>query len=498
MSWGGQVRIVFAKDVRQHWWIFALLAGVLLFTILRATAAQPSFGSSIGSYDVFIPLLMIVIVATAVRGDPPAVSTAFWSTQPLETSAVAAAKLVQAALITMAAIASATVVVRWWGVSWGSVLPMIALTAIGAISVAISAALLAALGKEARGMLLGVLTATGIFLAVRTYLPASTRWQTSTWELPVWVSVIAMDVAVLLQLYRLRDLNRSSRMGAAVLVAVTLLSALSAMKPSPPLQRPGARAPQLALTVGSSFPESYGFGVTVDVPDSYAEVFTLLDPTLRIDLPDGSSHALPIVDMPRSSRPATRPVPRRGTASASDSSPLRFTILSGSLTRTMRSRLQATGARVTLEGTLIEYVRREVRRMPLISGVLPSGGENARQQLKMAAGDSVMLALFTSRVFHARNAGPSRVNDFDSQDLKFHVVERATGVVVADLESSWFVSGGWKVLPGIEFTDLRWEVYRPKAAELHDMAWWAKHDLHITNGIPSRITRIHAETVVGR
>jgi hypothetical protein len=89
MTWAGQVRTVFIKDLRQTWWMTTVLV-VLIATFVLGTIAPPPTASRISAVlGALIPLIMLQVLTAILRTDPPALSTAFWATQPLQPTAMA-------------------------------------------------------------------------------------------------------------------------------------------------------------------------------------------------------------------------------------------------------------------------------------------------------------------------------------------------------------------------------------------------------------------------
>ena len=210
MTWGGQVRAVFVKDLRQTWWVLVALVALMLAVVLRMPVWQQVDFAALSLYFGFIPMLMAFALAFAVRADPPGVSTAFWGTQPLEPSAVAAAKLLHSVVLALIVSVGAAAVLQWGRVAPGAWSPVGAVIAIGMITLCVAI------------MMMTVL--------------ASTRWMA-----PLGV-VLALTAWMLLLLYRSERLQSPGTLAssltsvvASLFGAVTLLAMYRARAASTPL-----------------------------------------------------------------------------------------------------------------------------------------------------------------------------------------------------------------------------------------------------------------------
>jgi hypothetical protein len=226
VTWRRQVSAVVVKDVRQRWWMLALLVTVLFVAVLRTTSGPSADDTPFGGADTIVPVLIIWITTGVVRADPPGVPTAFWTTQPLRPSAVAAAKIVQAVLVCLLAGAGAAAILLGRGSGWSEVTSTLLRTLIGIVTFGASGTLLASLGEDWREPVIGAL-ATGLTLfALATLAPEWVRWSTGTMGRLVWAVMLAIAVAAFVRSYIARSMSPRWRMGLAALVTGLCLCAL--------------------------------------------------------------------------------------------------------------------------------------------------------------------------------------------------------------------------------------------------------------------------------
>lgn len=499
MTWGGQVRVVFVKDLQQVWWMLALLAAAMVMTVVRLTVTQPDIGDSFGWYDTLLPLLILWLVTAVVRSDPPAVSTAFWATQPLETSAVAVAKLLQTVIVTGLVIGGVTAILRWWGIAWGDVPTTATVTAIGTMTLAIATAVFAALGANGRGILVGLVLTLASLFALGQWLPVSPWRLSGDATRALWVAFLAADVVILLRLYRMREVSLQWQAAGLIAGAGTVLCAVAASQASSYPMTPGVVAPQLSMTVDPIPATVKPFTVTLDGLVTPAEQLVIRDATIRVVLPDGTSRVLPVLSSenryaavsapPAVRSPGAAPQPRQRTLRAS--SPLNITEW---------TRLRVPGARVTFDGTIVEFAREEQQRVPLVSGVLPPAQPGLQRELQMIVGDTALLATITSRWFMDQRARTMPTALGMSTDLEFRLVDRATRAVGERLDTHSSGGFGTLALPGIRISDTRAELRPPQRllGSASDTSWWSAHEIAIMALVVRRVYRVHAETVVGR
>lgn len=94
MSWFGQIRHVFGKDLQAaRWLLVAYAVGVLIATVVALSAS----GSELVAW-LFL-LTGLISVATVVQADSPTASNAFWASRPFFPEAMLGAKLLFVLLI---------------------------------------------------------------------------------------------------------------------------------------------------------------------------------------------------------------------------------------------------------------------------------------------------------------------------------------------------------------------------------------------------------------
>ena len=492
MSWGGQVRAVFVKDLRQVWWMLAGLAALMTMTVVGLTVSQPTVGESFGWYDTFIPIVILALVISIMRADPPGVSTAFWATQPLRPSAVAAAKLSYAVLVTAMAMVGVTIVLRWWGLDWLAIPQTLMVTVIGTITVATSAVMLVIIGSDRRAILFGLLAVVTTVYVVGLIADYVTLPVDANSALP-WCLFFAVQLWLAAWLYRSRELTLLHRVGSSVLLFMTFTSGMAVRQADPKQFVPNAAPVQARLHVQPVATQSGQFEVSLTDLRAMAEKMQFVDGTVRIERQDGtviirrltgsgSSHGG--ISMDRNSRQTDST-----TWTLQATSPFRF--------RSEWADLYQPGARITVDGTVVESVMTEERRLPLASTDMPPRMFGERRVLQMVPRDTAMLALLTSRWFRIRESGPDELD----AGLEVSLVPRGQrGTFRHRVTGSGSSSTGMSPLPGFWITDTRKELASSDSTLRYaaDTTWWKDYELVFEVPTPTRIYRVHAETVIPR
>jgi hypothetical protein len=500
MTWRRQVRAVVVKDLRQHWWMLALLAGVLTMAVLRLTVAQPAVTGSFGWYGTFIPILIIWISTGVVRADPPAISTAFWATQPLEPSAVAAAKLAQALCVSGMACIAAAMALRWWGIAWSDV-PAAALQAlIASTTVAIGGVALATSGSESRGPLLGIAAAVVAFYTVAHLTPSWVLWSRDLPTNWIWSLMLACTIAAFARSYALREVSVPWRLGGAALVALLGLCALKTFDTPALTVTAGASVPALSITVPPPDGASDVFRMTLDGLHAAATDIRVVDAFVRIEQPDGTALRVPVtgVGIPVNTGPVTPSQRRAGVGR----DPVHWTIRITSARESDREWKPALrrGARITFEGTIAEFAQTTLYRTAIVAGPITAAPRQSRHALAIVSTDTGTFAQFEARWFVPANADPMFDFGMPAYRMDFRIVNRATGRSLGDVGRTVESGNGSEAIPGIRIVDQRAELGfgRGPQAPVTDSAWRAAHELVVSAPTVARAYRAHASTLLSR
>jgi hypothetical protein len=492
VSWGGQVRAVFVKDLRQAWWMLAGLAALMTMTVVGLTVSQPSVGESFGWYDTFIPIVILALVVSIMRADPPGVSTAFWATQPLRPSAVAAAKLSYALLVTGMAMVGVTIVLRWWGLDWLAVPRTLAVTAIGTITVATSAVMMVIIGSDRRAIVLSVLAvgATAYIVGMMTNVVTLPVDPNSAWP---WCLFFAVQLWLAAWVYRSRELTLLHRVGSSVLLFMTFTSGMAVRQADPKPFVPNAPSAQARLRVQPVATQSGQFEVSLTDLRAVAEKMQFVDGTVRIERQDGTIIIRRLTGSGSSHGGISRDRYSRHidttTWTLQATTPFRF--------RSEWADLYQPGARITVDGTVVESVMTEERRLPLASTQMPPRMFGERRVLQMVPRDTAMLALLTSRWFRIRESGP---NELDS-GLEVSLVPRGQrGTIRHRVNGHSSSSTGMSPMPGFWITDTRTELASSDSTLRYaaDTTWWKDYEFVFEVPAMTRVYRVHAETVIPR
>ncbi len=231
MTWPAQVRHVFFKDCRQFWLVPAVLLVATGLRAARAVGAIASFGTLELPVDMLSALAIAFAMGVVVLADPPARTTAFWATQPLQPSAVAAAKLVFLFAILAMLVTVAIVVASAWHLRTAQLL--ITLGRLGAVVATIGGvgAAIGALGGDRKGAsgaqstIMAFIMAAYVLLMITKGPSAQLHRAIDVMPELLWPLLLAISIALLLQLYRQREHTRPLRVAAygATMLPVVML-----------------------------------------------------------------------------------------------------------------------------------------------------------------------------------------------------------------------------------------------------------------------------------
>ncbi|MCC7052131.1 MAG: hypothetical protein IT355_02620 [Gemmatimonadaceae bacterium] len=111
MTWMHQVWHVHRRDLRRTWFLLALYAAVLCLAVARALEWPPAMHTALSPVGLIATVLAVLATVRAVHADDTTRADAFWAVVPLQSSAVAASKLLYV-LSVVAAYGAATLVIR--------------------------------------------------------------------------------------------------------------------------------------------------------------------------------------------------------------------------------------------------------------------------------------------------------------------------------------------------------------------------------------------------
>lgn len=222
MTWFQQVRHVFVRDLRRSAVVLSVYVALLGIAVARAVEWPGAIHSFQQPMVLFVGLSAAVIIARVVLADSPTRITAFWALQPLQSSAVATAKLLYVLVLLVLCAAAVVLALTSWD------LPALAIDSaairvfpvtlllLGTALIASACVSRIAVGIVAAGVF-GLVLVMELGLDVSQAPVAASGWWTFTLLLTFGLIVL------IIRGYRARP---SSRLGRGVLLSGGLVSVL--------------------------------------------------------------------------------------------------------------------------------------------------------------------------------------------------------------------------------------------------------------------------------
>jgi hypothetical protein len=258
MNWFSQVRHVVAKDVRRTRW-----ALIVYIALIAASTASFVTGRAFGPYsptpstevlgmpDIFVVYLPVVSVilglvasASLLQLDSPTRANAFWASRPLSPNAVMSAKLTVVLVIVVVPLIGVIGVLRSLDTSAVAATKLIAACAVSYAEWALAVMLVGALTNDLRSSAVAFIAILfGIVLlavAIGSYMPSSPLV-----PLAFTVGGAIGGVLLLSFLYRTRDKRLRTWIAAAVLTTCLIVASFSPFPMKPRAKRVGVIGPGL-------------------------------------------------------------------------------------------------------------------------------------------------------------------------------------------------------------------------------------------------------------
>ena len=307
MRWIAQVGHVSAKDVRQsRWTIIALFVALALaaYGFVTRNAFGPSRTSATSMtlampevnvtwLPIVIVLLGIIAMATLVQAERPLQADSFWTTRPLSSTAVFAAKLLLAIVaITVPSLVAAFVSLRALHTPGMIEASMLAHAALVHLALLLAAIIVAALTEDMKGfvavsvMLLGGLIAATVLLT--WLLPADFTY-------PSGIAFAAPVAAVLLLTFLYRGRMTGTKQWIAGLAVAMMLVMGATVAPAFSVSSVPTHAtgPRLSLTFGAPGPTSMTLPFMVRVDDESSARFAFARDLTLISSEHGTQRLTP-------------------------------------------------------------------------------------------------------------------------------------------------------------------------------------------------------------
>jgi hypothetical protein len=457
MTWFAQLRHVAAKDIRQARVLLLVYFAVVAWATWDACKLTGPDKSSTQSAMIFVVAIGMFVVAALVQADSPTRSDAFWPSRPFYASAVFAAKLfVMGAIVVGLPLAGQFVALTAIGTA-PTRIPMLLLVAAWSYALWLFAAMIvAALTRDLRTFAVVFVSLCVLLLLVFEEWPKRLQFSVGvrTQEIATLLGVIAA-VALVLTLYRTRDMRGRMWVAGIVAAAAMLVSPLLPLSPGLVLSSPVATTEAASLTrratVRAELVEGPAgarrpwlrFRVRADGATA-TERFGLSISSATVYLRNGSALQVSTEEAGLSAALAAQPF------FASMRGPLvsaRGYEVAAKLTDLQRAAISAGFDSMTVEGRVTIWNRQIVGTMPMAEhAALRFDGTRLEIVRLDRSADTVSLAM---RIFSVdRSDGQLMGFRFNSPDLA--LVNEPRGQELAFRSGISGSHGGTLVLPGNE------------------------------------------------
>jgi hypothetical protein len=186
-------------------------------------------------------VLGLILAAIAVQADSPTQSNAFWASRPFDPTALLGAKLIYCAAVVLGIpLAAQLIGLLEYGVGARAIAAIMMKSATVYGLMLLCAVVVASLTTDLRGFIVGALVlGVGFLLAVAAAPATVSRWFANPPFAVFFVLTVSASGALLIWLYRRRDVTRAAWLGGAVAVGAALL-AIAATESSPVQETPTA------------------------------------------------------------------------------------------------------------------------------------------------------------------------------------------------------------------------------------------------------------------
>lgn len=486
-----------------RWGILAWLAAIAL--ALRHTVALGSPLGSAGDLGLVGTLLgAMLLAALAVLADPPSEPRAIWATLPMRRVSLIASRFLFVGGLLLVPLAAQAWVLALHAPSPARFLALLADSTLETTRWVVLAALVAALVRDARGLLIGgaallaFMVGTLFFSTVSYggFYGGEPGWR---WTIPLrTMLLLAAALAAIALLYRIREAGRWVRVPAQALAAVLSVATVGEVAESAgPAREPTMGEPEPVAVRGSRVflhgrRLMLGFGI--EVPRGTAIVRRMREVTVVAE--DGSVTRLhpgwysgegwDLVGWRAPGVSRTSGAPRREVVGA------RGIVLPDDETI---ERVARPLREVVVEGVLDHYEVREIASLPLRPGARAAHDER-RLHLdpEFANGRLTQFRITESRLRRVERNRPARATEYGDDSRRLagtlrYVLVRGDGTEVPLVENGvgFGNSGSLLVLPGIT-APRSFTLHAPRTAGTGPVASDTAARLHILAVEPLRRT----------
>lgn len=225
MNWIGQVTHVAIKDFKQQRWPMVAYVLVAVATTIHASALP-----SKNELSVAMPLLVllgIIVTASVVQNDAPSKSNEFWISRPFFPTAVLGAKVLFALVAMIAlALAGETVALISFAIPAHDVVALLGQSVAAYGYWLLGAIVVAAITPDIRSFIVATLLLLVGLLTAGSSLPArslTTLGSSPAFQAMLVTLALGGGAALLVWIYRARDVGRVVWVGATAVVAALML-----------------------------------------------------------------------------------------------------------------------------------------------------------------------------------------------------------------------------------------------------------------------------------
>jgi hypothetical protein len=236
MTWSAELWHLLKKDAAEHRWLAVLYLVIVVMAMGHAMSWHPLESSMLSMMMVLVAIAGGALTATAIQGDSPTQPDAFWSSHPIDASAVFATKLCSLVLIVAIATLAQVLVLRWFDLTWSESLHLVGQPAFSFAFGLLGALVVGAITRDVRTFVLAIvaipitLIILGVLLDNISPKASSLRF-TSSGLLATKVACVVAELLLLAWLYRSRDNRWLTRIFGFALVVLTLFTLLASLSP---------------------------------------------------------------------------------------------------------------------------------------------------------------------------------------------------------------------------------------------------------------------------
>lgn len=225
MTWLGELRHLLTKDLIEHRWTVGLYVAAVLVATGHVLGWHSFTAPVLGSTMVFVGLIGGVLVASAVQGDSPTRSDAFWASHPIDASAVLAAKICLGIGVLVLPILAQVFAMQRYDVPFGDALAMSLHDARFYALIILGAMLVAALTRDLKSFVLTVIAIpVALLICVAIISARNGNWGFTVKPEEGQIATVLfaiVEVVLLVWLYHTRDARWFTKLAGFALVGLS-------------------------------------------------------------------------------------------------------------------------------------------------------------------------------------------------------------------------------------------------------------------------------------